>query len=90
VIRIEAIFKDKEIKLFQLINNINTYNLNHKFPSMKRTIKNFDPDDIYDEISYYSYELRNWLDRMPQVPNDVEVGFIKYLYKFVYSEQGGE
>lgn len=240
MVRIESIFKDKGTKLFYLINNINSYNINNKFPSMKRTIINFDTDEIYEEIlnfiiakdsdiialadylneietkdvnvslrikseqsfnekwkrnldkskqlrevcndiigiriiadmsredirknaeeiissntnykidmvdmyekaksvddgyrgihiyfrdnpkcfqielqiwnqedallnfythdiiykrfnnhelSYYSYELRNWLERMPQVPSDVEVGFIKYLYKFVYSEQGGE
>ena len=43
-----------------------------------------------DLLSYYSFELRKWLDCMPQIPEGVEVDFIKYLYKFVYSEQGGE
>lgn len=240
MIRIEIIFKDKGNKLFQLINNINNYNISSRFPSMKKTIKNFISDNIYDEIldfivdkdndiidlseylreienkdinvflrikseqsfnekwkknlekskqlrevcndiigiriiadmdrtniqenvkeivsinhnykidvvdmykktksiddgyrgihiyfrnnpkcfpielqiwnqedallnfythdiiykksnnsnlSYYSYELRNWLESMPKIPEDIEVDFIKYLYKFVYSEQGGE
>ncbi len=43
-----------------------------------------------DKLSYYSFELRKWLDGMPEIPDSVEVDFIKYLYKFVYSEQGGE
>ena len=43
-----------------------------------------------NNLSYYSYELRNWLESMPKIPEDIEVDFIKYLYKFVYSEQGGE
>ncbi|WP_160686269.1 hypothetical protein [Clostridium sp. C2-6-12] len=240
MVEIENIFEDNGSKLFELIRNINKYNINDKFPSMKKTIKNFDADDIYDEIlnfiiekdddiialsehlreiendninvslrikseqsfnqkwkknlekskqlrevcndiigiriiadmdrediaqnagkiinsnnnykidivnmyeksksiddgyrgihiyfrdnpkcfpieiqiwnqqdallnfythdiiykksndvslSYYSYELRNWLDNMPEIPDNVEVNFIKYLYKFVYSEQGGE
>lgn len=240
MVKIETIFKDKGIKLFDLIHKINNYNINVNFPSMKKTIRNFNPDHIYDEIldfimckdddimaltdylrqietsdinaslrikseqsfnskweknlsknkqlrevandiigirviadmerqdilknvediisenlnhkidmvniyqkpksiddgyravhiyfrsnpkcfpieiqfwnqedallnfythdiiykksnnqelAYYSYELRNWLETMPNVPNQVEIGFIKYLYKFVYSEQGGE
>lgn len=240
MIKISIIFNDQGKRLLELINSINKYNINSKFPSMKKTIRNFNPDDIYDEIldfivekdndiiilseylkdieneninvslrikseqsfnqkwnknldrskqlrevcndiigiriiadmdrkeiiknveeikesndqykidivnmyeksksiddgyraihiyfrnnpkcfpieiqicnqqdallnfythdiiykksnndllSYYSFELRKWLDCMPQIPEGVEVDFIKYLYKFVYSEQGGE
>lgn len=237
---IEIIFTDKGNTIFQLISKINDYNINSRFPSMKKTIRNFEADDIYDEIldfivekdddiialsdylkeiendiinvslrikseqsfnqkwqknidknkqlrevcndvigiriiadmnredivddvkeilvhnnqykidmvnmyeksksiddgyrgihiyfrnnpkcfpieiqiwnqedallnfythdiiykksndrnsSYYSYELRKWLDSMPEIPANIEVDFIKYLYKFVYAEQGGE
>lgn len=50
MVKIETIFKDKGIKLFDLIHKINNYNINENFPSMKKTIRNFNPDDIYDEI----------------------------------------
>jgi ppGpp synthetase/RelA/SpoT-type nucleotidyltranferase len=42
------------------------------------------------DMTGYSYELRNWIDDIPKAPEGVEVEFIKYLYKFVYADQGGE
>jgi ppGpp synthetase/RelA/SpoT-type nucleotidyltranferase len=41
------------------------------------------------EAIQYSMQLRHLLDRLPDAPNDVEMSFVDYLYKVVYSQYGG-
>lgn len=38
----------------------------------------------------YGLALRTWLDKIPVMPEGVEIGYIKYLYEIVYASQGGE
>ena len=77
-------------------NNSKCFQIEVQIWNQEDALLNFYTHDIIykksnnNELSYYSYELRNWIESMPKIPNDVEVDFIKYLYKFVYSEQGGE
>ncbi len=39
--------------------------------------------NLYD-FSYYSYELRKWINEIPQCPEKLKIDFIKYLYKMLY------
>lgn len=41
------------------------------------------------EAIEYSLQLRKMLDRLPDSPHDVEISFVDYLYKVVYSQYGG-
>lgn len=38
----------------------------------------------------YARKLRVWLDNVPEVPTEVEVSLVKYLYEFLYLHLGGE
>ena len=77
-------------------NNPKCFQIEVQIWNQEDALLNFYTHDIIykksnnDGLSYYSYELRKWIESMPKIPNNVEVDFIRYLYKFVYSEQGGE
>lgn len=86
MIRINTIFKDNANKLLKLISSINNYNINSKFPSMKKTIRNFNNYDIYDEILDFIVDKDNDIMALSDYLREIETKDINVSLR-IKSEQ---
>ncbi|WP_461207859.1 hypothetical protein [Clostridium sp. DL1XJH146] len=77
-------------------NNPASFPIEIQFCTRKDALLNFYTHEVIYKKSRdieklrYSSDLRNWLNNIPEVPQEIEISFIDYLYKIVYSKFGGD